>query len=79
MQQIKLSIKSKIIIAKLIRSYIQFLYVSYCYINFYYWRYYHINFFFNIFVIVLDPRLKLEYMKDNCWERVWIDNTKKNV
>jgi hypothetical protein len=39
----------------------------------------YINFFFNIFIIVSNPRLKLEYMKDNHWEKQWIDKTKKTV
>ncbi|CAB4443314.1 unnamed protein product [Rhizophagus irregularis] len=29
--------------------------------------------------LILDPRLKLEYMKDNEWERSWIDKTKNDV
>ena len=32
-----------------------------------------------IFLIVLDPRLKLQYMKDQKWERKWVDNAKKKV
>ncbi|CAB5357773.1 unnamed protein product [Rhizophagus irregularis] len=28
---------------------------------------------------ILDPRLKLEYMKDNEWEKCWIDKTKNDV
>jgi hypothetical protein len=34
--------------------------------------------YFNYF-IVLDPRLKLQYMKDNKWDRRLIDNAKKKV
>lgn len=34
--------------------------------------------YFNYF-IVLDPRLKLQYMKDNKWDRHLIDNAKKKV
>jgi hypothetical protein len=30
-------------------------------------------------IIVLDPRLKLQYMEDNNWEKKWIDKAKKNV
>ncbi|CAB4384487.1 unnamed protein product [Rhizophagus irregularis] len=29
--------------------------------------------------LILDPRLKLEYMKDNEWEKCWIDKTKNDV
>ncbi|CAB4375273.1 unnamed protein product [Rhizophagus irregularis] len=28
--------------------------------------------------LILDPRLKLEYMKDNGWEKCWIDKTKND-
>jgi len=27
----------------------------------------------------LDPRLKLEYMKDHQWEETWINKSKKDV
>jgi hypothetical protein len=37
------------------------------------------NFYFNIFVIVLDPRLKLQYMQDHQWESRWINQAKKDV
>ncbi|CAB5363097.1 unnamed protein product [Rhizophagus irregularis] len=29
--------------------------------------------------LILDPRLKVEYMKDNEWETQWVDRTKKTV
>lgn len=32
-----------------------------------------------VIYIVLDPRLKVEYMKDNEWKTQWVDRTKKTV
>lgn len=32
-----------------------------------------------VIYIVLDPHLKVEYMKDNEWETQWVDRTKKTV
>lgn len=32
-----------------------------------------------IFLIVLDPRLKIQYMKDQKWDKRWIESAKKKV
>ena len=67
-----------IIIKQMHQEYILLLQVNY-YINLIIFKNLNVKFNILIIFIVLDPRLKLQYLKDNKWERRLIDNAKKKV
>ncbi len=60
------------------QQYILLLQVNY-YINLIIFKNLNVKFNILIIFIVLDSRLKLQYMKDNKWERRLIDSAKKKV